>query len=75
MTDKGLISNKYKHLKQLNIKKANNQELPGSLAVARIPMLRILALQLLRLGFSPWPRNFHMPQAQPPTTKKKKKKK
>ena len=30
---------------------------------------------LLRHGFDPWPRNFHMPQVQPKKTKKKKKKK
>lgn len=51
---------------KLYIESTGGLEFPGGL------MVKGLALPLLWPRFDPWPRNFHMPQAQ---TKRKRKKK
>ena len=50
-------------------RKIKPREFPNGLAV-KDPTLSLLCLE-----FSPWPGNFHMPQAQSKKKKKKKKKK
>ena len=60
---------KWNTIFNLKNKQTKNLEFPSGLSV------KDGALSLPWLGFNPWARNFHMPQAQQKKKKKKKKKK